>query len=390
MHIPIPKLALTFSVALALIVPIATSSQAAVRPPLTANADQGQATVSLDAIASYFAEQDARMTASLPALGSPSPSSAKSSATSSASDSGTDVTGLLLASFGESGNTVIDSHTTVTGVRANGADVLADVRYDWTLRDANGNTFEASTSDIHRLAVTSSGRVRSQRFEPDRTLTPSGPQIPREARPASTSRTEAATTSHKAASEATSPTSTARVRATATPPMGYLNYTAMRTYALTWTDTAHANSMNPAYPEFNNNCANFVSQTLRAGGWKYRNGLVPSNLTYWSPNLTGPAGASYTWGGAAHLYTFGLRTAKLTQVGNIWNTATGDLLFTDWDPTNRPDGKIDHAMVITGRDANGPLVTQKSNNRHNLPMATYLAIVKSQGKTTVTWYGLIA
>lgn len=169
--------------------------------------------------------------------------------------------------------------------------------------------------------------------------------------------------------------------------MGYLNLAAMRDYALTWTDSAHMNSMNPAYPVFGNNCANFVSQTLHAGGWKYRNGFLPSTLTNWSPNLSGPAGSSYTWGGAAHLHTFGLNTAKLPQVTNIWWTFTGYMLFTDWDPNGRADGTIDHAMVITGRDANRPLVTQKSNNRHNVPMATYIAIAQSQGKKIV-WYGL--
>jgi hypothetical protein len=126
------------------------------------------------------------------------------------------------------------------------------------------------------------------------------------------------------------------------------------------------------------------------GGWKYRDGYSASTLTNWSPNLSGPAGSSYTWGGAAHLHTFGLQTAKLAQVKNIWNTFTGDLLFTDWDPNGRADGKIDHALVITGRDTNGPLVTQKSSNRHNVPMATYLAIAKSQGKTKIVWYGLVA
>jgi hypothetical protein len=54
-------------------------------------------------------------------------------------------------------------------------------------------------------------------------------------------------------------------------------------------------------------------------------------------------------------------------------------------PVRRPG----NANGFTGRDANGPLVTQKSNNRHNVPMATYIAIAQSQGKTRIIWYGLV-
>lgn len=201
MRTTIPKLALTVSAALALIVPTAASSQAAVRPAVAAATATGQETVSPDAIATYFAGEDARMVAGPTAP--PSTAALASPTTSSASDGGADVTGLLLASFRESGDTVLASRTTVTGARASGADVLAEVSYDWTLQDADGNTFEASASDTHRFAVDPSGRVRSQRFEPVLAASAPGPKIPMGARPASSDWTAAAPTTRRAASKAT-------------------------------------------------------------------------------------------------------------------------------------------------------------------------------------------
>jgi hypothetical protein len=173
--------------------------------------------VSLDAITAYFADEDARMAAG-PSAQSGTASPAASAESSIAAD-GTDVTGLLLASFRESGDTVLTSRTTVTGARASGADVLAEVRYDWTLQDADGNTFEASASDTHRLLVDQAGQVRSQRFEPVPATPSTGPRVSRGARPASAERT-AAGPSTRETSTGTGPINPAAVSAAAAPPMG--------------------------------------------------------------------------------------------------------------------------------------------------------------------------
>ncbi|WP_423753842.1 amidase domain-containing protein [Actinomyces israelii] len=64
-----------------------------------------------------------------------------------------------------------------------------------------------------------------------------------------------------------------------------------------------------------NNCANFVSQVLRAGRWEYGDGFIPRNTASWAPNLSGPGGASWTWVNAAYQYTY------VTGLMAIWTTS---------------------------------------------------------------------
>lgn len=169
--------------------------------------------------------------------------------------------------------------------------------------------------------------------------------------------------------------------------MDALNKAQLRSYALEWTSSSNKDRMNPDFPQFGNNCANFVSQVLRAGGWQYRNGWNPHNLDNWSPDLTGPAGSSYTWGGAKHLMTFGHKTGEGEWLKNLWDARMGDLTFADWDPNGAADGQVDHAAVVSGYGSSGPRISQKSNNRHDVPLGAYLAIAK-RSKTKIVWYGL--
>lgn len=121
-----------------------------------------------------------------------------------------------------------------------------------------------------------------------------------------------------------------------------------------------------------------------------RDHVQPADLGNWSPNLTGPAGSSYTWGAAKYLHTFAHRTGELRQLTNIWNARLGDLLFTDWDPNKRPDGTIDHTMVVSQYTASPsmPFISQQSTHRNNIPLSLSIQIAREQGRTVV-WYGLI-
>jgi hypothetical protein len=74
-------------------------------------------------------------------------------------------------------------------------------------------------------------------------------------------------------------------------PMPGLNYSAMAAYAKYWSGLHKGKEMfNPAYPKARNNCASFVSQALRAGGWP----LIETNVghitdaNFWD-NETGPS-----------------------------------------------------------------------------------------------------
>lgn len=165
--------------------------------------------------------------------------------------------------------------------------------------------------------------------------------------------------------------------------------TKFRDYALKWTNASNADRMNPNYPIQSNNCANFASQALHAGGWPLRNGINPRDTGNWHYNLTGPLGASRTWVNSGTLYYTSVQ-AGWAKLSSIYKARTGDLLFVDWDPKGRADGDIDHVMVVTGYSASKrmPLISQKSSNRHNIPLSKSISLAKDQGKTFIKWYGM--
>ncbi|WP_143233252.1 amidase domain-containing protein [Actinomyces ruminis] len=167
---------------------------------------------------------------------------------------------------------------------------------------------------------------------------------------------------------------------------------AMVNYALTWTSSPNdgddEDDFNSEYPVLNNNCANFASQVLRAGGWEYDQGINPWSTSFWAPNLWGPAGASRTWVNSAYQYTY-VVNGSYFYLDNIWNASAGDLLYVDWDPDGVADGTIDHVMVVTSVSLTGvPRVSQKTPNRSNIPLTQSIRNAEAQGKTSIVWYGL--
>ncbi len=274
----------------------------------------------------------------------------------------------------------------------------SDVTYSWLLKSPTGTPFESSTTDTYRFTLSSTagstagpdGVIQAQILpsEPD-----SGPEIavPAGTKPASTGPAPDHSRVFSAAAGATATgttaaTTTAAGAAAGAPSSFGIDQYAAANYALLWTDAAHRDSLNPDYPRFRNNSANLMSQSLRAGGWDYRQGLSPKNSNNWAPNLRGNAGPSYTWGGARQLAQYVFDVAKWPALDFVEYAGTGDILFADWDPAGKPDGRIDQAAMVTGFDPVGQLISQKSSNRHNLPLSTYRAIAYEQGRKKIDWY----
>ena len=172
-------------------------------------------------------------------------------------------------------------------------------------------------------------------------------------------------------------------------------------YAMTWTsppnDGDAVDDYNDAYPIYGtpdnpgSNCANFVSQVLHAGGWNYQGGVNPRDTKNWSPNLTGPYGATRTWVDPAYQITF-VSENGYDYLPNIFDAGFGDILYTDWDPNDTPDGYIDHVMYVAyGAGAfepgGDPLICQKTSNRGGIPLSQSIAFAEAQGKTDIDWYG---
>ncbi|HEX8706817.1 MAG TPA: amidase domain-containing protein [Pyrinomonadaceae bacterium] len=165
-------------------------------------------------------------------------------------------------------------------------------------------------------------------------------------------------------------------------PIGF-NRTAAVDYA-----TAHALSPNPAYYTFSNDCTNFVSQCMYTGGWQmvgFGAGFGradPNNWYYSCISSFGQPVASYSWGGAYNFNVFILNAGRVDGVPYYTDLQPGDIIACDWDTLNgphQPDGRIDHWVIITGKDTDGNVyVSYHSNNRLNKPM-TQLRLVDEPG-----------
>jgi hypothetical protein len=120
------------------------------------------------------------------------------------------------------------------------------------------------------------------------------------------------------------------------------------------------NSANPAYIRFNDDCTNFISQCVHAGGipmvytgrrdkgWWYRGGKKPT----WS----------YSWTVANSFYQL-LKSGKppmhAVQVVSPDLLLPGDVICYDFDG----DGRWQHNTMVVAKDANGmPLVNAHTTN----------------------------
>ena len=82
---------------------------------------------------------------------------------------------------------------------------------------------------------------------------------------------------------------------------------------------------------------------------------------------------------------------------------SADLIFVDWDPDGKADGELDHTMIVTGmvplkKEKKGtpftsfatPAISQKTKNRHNIPLYESVEIARTHGKKLdkIKWYAL--
>jgi hypothetical protein len=146
---------------------------------------------------------------------------------------------------------------------------------------------------------------------------------------------------------------------------GY-DYKAMTAYA-----TKYWSKYNTAYPDFNGagaggDCTNFVSQALKAGGWKHVPGYT-NDFHKWF----GTADIqSDSFVGVNEFSWFALSSKRVTSLANVYQADIGDVIQMDFNK----DGSKDHTMIVTKRDAQGvPYVTYHSTNTYNRSVASLVA-----------------
>lgn len=115
------------------------------------------------------------------------------------------------------------------------------------------------------------------------------------------------------------------------------------------------NEFNPRYPKFNDDCTNYISQCLYAGGvpmW----GQPERTRGWW---IEGKVNWSYSWT-VAHAFMLMLKGANWTvEVGSPRELMLGDIICYDFEG----DGRFNHNTIVTGMDGYGyPLVNAHTTN----------------------------
>ncbi|KNB50873.1 hypothetical protein AC230_19710 [Streptomyces caatingaensis] len=142
------------------------------------------------------------------------------------------------------------------------------------------------------------------------------------------------------------------------------NYAAMAAYS-----EKYWRNYNPAYRKFNEaggDCTNFLSQALKAGGWKPETGKAGDYRKWWYD----AKGQSDSWIGVNEWSWYALNSKRVTPLSNVFQMEVGDVLQMDFDG----DGSKDHSMMTTYRSSYGmPYLTYHSTNTYRKSMASILA-----------------
>ncbi|PIC98063.1 amidase [Sporosarcina sp. P31] len=119
------------------------------------------------------------------------------------------------------------------------------------------------------------------------------------------------------------------------------------------------NSRNPAFPSFEDDCTNFISQCLLAGGAPMH-GQPNREKGWWMRK--GTWSFSFT---VAHSLRWYLATSTkgltATQVKTPQELQIGDIITYDF----HGDGRFDHTTIVTAMDGENPLVNAHTYNAYH-------------------------
>ena len=142
---------------------------------------------------------------------------------------------------------------------------------------------------------------------------------------------------------------------------------AMASYATTW-----ATSRNPSYRQFSNDCTNFISQAMSAGGWTMVPGFYQNNNVWWYNLLN----QSYTWAGAENWYWFARGSGRTLHLSNVWQMELADVLQMDFDRNSN----INHTMIVTSVTPSERYLSYHTNDTLNRSLSSIIAAYPS------AWY----
>jgi hypothetical protein len=123
----------------------------------------------------------------------------------------------------------------------------------------------------------------------------------------------------------------------------------------------------PGYRNWHDNdCTNFASQALYAGGWQYRQD------PFWDWFYVPSGGQSNSWVNAYVLKNFTANSGRASFVSYFENLFQGDIIFADWS-YNGPG--VDHSMIVDSAVCyclSGIYVTYHDNDTQHRPLSDLL------------------
>ncbi|GGZ21927.1 amidase domain-containing protein [Streptomyces poonensis] len=291
-----------------------------------------------------------------------------SSGTTSREDSALSQLGQRKKELAELGETYSQGSTTVTldatNVKGRKAKVAVTETTTLTYAEARGSDPRTTGFQAHHELTFSADRRGNWQLTRIEATDEGDVAVNQTAKPAvETEAAKAATTTTPAAPKAatTYPAPANKKDFTASG----LNYQAMATYA-----KKYWSNYNADYPDFNGqgaggDCTNFVSQALKAGGWKHEPGYV-YDYTKWFGNADIQ---SHSFVGVNEWSWYAQNSKRATSLANVYQMDVGDVLQVDFDR----DGSKDHTMIVTSRSNGVPYLTYHSTNTYSRSVASVIA-----------------
>ena len=141
-----------------------------------------------------------------------------------------------------------------------------------------------------------------------------------------------------------------------TPPAG-MNYRAIIEYAWRYWD-----NYNPDYRSFSQDCTNFISQALRAGGWPYDHGAYWGDGNWWYRGTL----QTHSWAGTENWSWFAPK--RTTHVKTLGQLQASDILLMDFDRNKN----MNHGMIVTRKTSAQAYLTYHTTDHIDRTMQSIL------------------
>ena len=135
-------------------------------------------------------------------------------------------------------------------------------------------------------------------------------------------------------------------------------------YAAAWW-----NGYNPNYTSYSNDCQNFVSQVINAGGV----GIVYAS---WRPGIG-------TWYNVSYFQSWAYTSGPFTWPNDVYNMVKGDVFEIAWYGGSTPT----HTEFVDAVSGGDPLMAAHTNARWNYPLTTILVDYPSSSVWALHPYG---